>query len=263
VRAPAGHDRGQGRAGAAFRAREQRLTLYIGTSGWAYAEWRGSLYPERLPQARFLEHYGQALNACEINATFYRDPSPAAAARWAEAVPDRFRFAVKAHRRLAHRKSLSAGAGEVGEMLAPLSPLGAKLGCLLIQFPEFVERDDGALDLILSALPAGLPPVCEFHHASWDVQEVADYVADRGGTICVREEEGSAPVALPRGPLAYLRLKGMHYPDKSREALFDLLASEASGRDVYAFARHKAVPPDDPHTGLGLARWLLGRSAEG
>jgi uncharacterized protein YecE (DUF72 family) len=233
------------------------VALYVGTSGWAYAEWRGSLYPERLPQASFLEHYGRELNSCEINSTFYRDASPAAAARWAKAVPDRFRFAVKAHRRLTHRKEIASGAGEVRGILAPLAPLGAKLGCLLIQFPEFVERDDAAFEGILDELPAALPPVCEFHNPSWDGSAVAELVAERGGTVCLREEEGEAPETLPRGPLAYVRLKGMNYPDDARRALLELLLRESAERDVYAFARHKEVPPDDPHTGLGLARWLL------
>jgi uncharacterized protein YecE (DUF72 family) len=176
--------------------------------------------------------------------------------RWAEAVPDGFRFAVKAHRRLTHRKTLASGAGQVGEVVAPLAPLAGKLGCLLMQFPEFIERDDGALEAILEAMPASLPPVCEFHNASWDAPAVAQLLADRGGTVCLREEEGAVPDRLPEGPLAYIRLKGLHYSDDARDKLLALLRQEASARDVYAFARHKDVRPDDPHTGPGLALWL-------
>ena len=82
-------------------------------------------------------------------------------------------------------------------------------------------------------------------------------LAERGGTVCVREEEGGVPEELPPGPLAYVRLKGMHYTDEARNALRALFEREASDRDVYVFARHKAVAADDPHTGPGLARWLV------
>jgi hypothetical protein len=74
--------------------------------------------------------------------------------------------------------------------------------------------------------------------------------------VCLREEDGAAPAGLPPGPLAYVRLKGEHYDDAQRRALRELLEREAAERDVYAFARHKDVPSDDPHTGVGLARWL-------
>jgi uncharacterized protein YecE (DUF72 family) len=236
------------------------VALYVGTSGWAYAEWRDAFYPRRLPQSRFLEHYGSVLTACEVNATFYRIQPPSALERWAAAVPDRFRFTVKAHRRLTYRKRLAVDedvAAFADEFLASLAPLAPKLGCLLIQVPEFVERDDAALAGLLDLLPDGLGFACELQHDSWKTPGVAEMLAERGGTTCLREEQGAVPAELPPGPIAYVRLKGLHYADESRDALVALLEREAAGRDVYVFARHKEVPADDPHTGLGLARWLL------
>ena len=45
-----------------------------------------------------------------MNATFYRAPvGVTTLERWAAAVPDGFRFAVKAHRRLTHRKQIAPG----------------------------------------------------------------------------------------------------------------------------------------------------------
>jgi uncharacterized protein YecE (DUF72 family) len=236
------------------------VALHVGTSGWAYPEWRGSFYPAGLPQARFLEHYGGALTACEVNATFYRIQSEATVARWADSVPDSFRFAVKAHRRLTYRKQLPPDEDtETGirEFLASLDPLGAKLGCLLIQVPSFLERDDEGLARLLDTLPAGTRFACELQHPSWEAPEVAAALAARGGTVCVRETQDAAPATLPPGPVAYLRLKGTGYPDEARDALLALLRREGRERDVFAFARHKDVPPDDPHTGVGLARWLV------
>jgi uncharacterized protein YecE (DUF72 family) len=193
-----------------------------------------------------------------VNATFYRVQPASALERWHASVPEGFRFAVKAHRRLTYRKRLApddATAAFARDFLDSLAPLGEKLGCLLVQVPEFVERDDAGLDALLALLPAGLPFACELQHRSWWTADVALHLAERGGTICLREEADAAPEALPPGPLAYVRLKGMHYDAAEVRAA---LEREAATRDVYAFARHKDVPPDDPHTGLALARALVG-----
>jgi uncharacterized protein YecE (DUF72 family) len=242
------------------------VSLYVGTSGWAYGEWRGSFYPADLPQGRFLDHYGRTLTACEVNATFYRIQSEATLQRWAGSVPERFRFAVKAHRRLSYRKQLLPDhdtEGHIREFLASLRALGDKLGCLLIQVPEFLERDDAGLAGLLDLLPEGMRFACELQHPSWGDPAVASALAERGGTVCVREDEGAVPAALPAGPVAYIRLKGTHYTDNAREALLALLCREARNRDVFVFARHKGVPADDPHTGVGLARWLVASPSPG
>jgi uncharacterized protein YecE (DUF72 family) len=233
--------------------------LYVGTSGWSYPEWRGSFYPDGLPQSRFLSFYGEALTGCEVNATFYRVQPRPALERWAAAVPPGFRFAVKAHRRLTYRRQLApdpATEAFTREFTQSLQPLGDRLGCLLLQVPEFIERDDAALQALLDLLPSDRRFACELQHESWDAPEVAEALAERGGTTCLREEAGTVPDALPPGPVAYVRLKALHYGDDAREALRELFDREAAARDVYVFARHKDVPPDDPHTGIGLARWL-------
>jgi uncharacterized protein YecE (DUF72 family) len=235
------------------------VALYVGTSGWSYPEWRGSFYPAELPQSRFLSFYGEALTACEVNATFYRTQPRPALERWAASVPPSFRFTVKAHRRLTYRRKLAPDPevnGFVREFTESLEPLGDKLGCVLLQVPEFIERDDAALANLLDLLPTDMPFACELQHESWQATEVAAVLAERGGTTCLREEEGAAPDALPPGPLAYVRLKGSEYGDDARDRLRELFEREAAERDVYVFARHKDVPPDDPHTGVGLAQWL-------
>jgi uncharacterized protein YecE (DUF72 family) len=241
------------------------MALHVGTSGWAYPEWRGALYPPRLPQGDFLSHYSRELGACEVNATFYRLQPASVLERWAAAVPPTFRFTVKAHRRVTYRKRLAPDAGTaafVREFVDSLAPLGDALGCLLVQLPEFSERDDDALWALLDLLPPGLPVACEFLHPSWWSPDVLDALAERGGTVCVREEQGASLAALPPGPVAYVRLKGEHYSDQARQALRELFEREAASRDVYVFARHKDVPADDPHTGLGLARWLTAAAGD-
>jgi uncharacterized protein YecE (DUF72 family) len=234
--------------------------LLVGTSGWAYKEWKGAFYPADLPQMRFLEHYGRTLTACEVNATFYRLLSHSTFANWVAAVPESFRFAVKAHRRITHRKRIApddATRAFLDQFLASLAPLRPRLACVLLQFPPFVERDDKQLESLLAALPANLGFACEFRHPSWHLDEVRETIASAGGTVCLSETEGSVPDRLPPGPIAYVRLKASRYAERARDNWLALLRDEGRRRDVYAFAKHEGVPAGDPCTGVGLAQWLV------
>ncbi len=78
----------------------------IGCSGWVYKDWRGSFYPEKMPQRLWLEHYSSVFGTVEINNTFYRLPSEAAVKGWAEQTPGGFEFAVKGSRYTTHIKRL-------------------------------------------------------------------------------------------------------------------------------------------------------------
>ncbi len=234
------------------------MALYVGTSGWAYREWKPAFYPGDLPERRFLEHYGAVFTACEINATFYRLEPADVVESWAAAVPEPFRFAVKAHRMITHRKSVAAGnaAPFVESFVASIEPLGSKLACVLLQFPPYVEQDSDGLDTLLSLLPTHLRFACEFRHPSWEGADVQEQIAEHGGTVCVADTEGPAPQELPPGPLGYVRLRSPHYDNEARSAWLDLLTEEARTRDVYAFGKHKGIAAGDPHAGIGLAEWL-------
>jgi uncharacterized protein YecE (DUF72 family) len=235
------------------------VSLYVGTSGWAYKEWKPGFYPEGLPQASFLQHYATQLTACEINATFYRLQSESTFTRWAAGTPESFRFAAKAHRRLTHSRQIAPDGEQRGFLdtfLKSLSVFGPRLGVVLFQFPPYRSRDDDAFGRLLEALPAGVRYAFEFRHDSWDVPDVYDRIADFSGTVCMSDSTGSSPVALPPGPFAYVRLRTDRYDDASRSAWKDLLLAEAQDRDVFAFAKHEGIPTDDPYGGIGLAVWL-------
>ena len=81
--------------------------IRVGTSGYNYPEWKGAFYPAGLPAARMLRFYAERFDTVEINYTFYRMPTPALAARWAEATPDRFVFTLKAPGRITHQRRLA------------------------------------------------------------------------------------------------------------------------------------------------------------
>ena len=236
------------------------MTLHVGTSGWAYKEWKPDFYPDGLPQTRWLEHYTHELTACEINATFYRVPTEAAVRKWAEVGPDSFRFTAKAYRGLTYVKSLAPDDHRralLRDNVTALAPLGDRLGAILLQFPAFRQRDDEALGELLSALPSTVPFALEFRHDSWDVDEVRARVAEAGATVCVSETKGEVPAALAPGPIGYVRLRASEYSETARAAWGDLLERESTARPVFAFAKHKTgLPASSGLGGIGLARWL-------
>jgi uncharacterized protein YecE (DUF72 family) len=83
--------------------------IHVGVGGWDYEPWRETFYPAEAAQGAQLEHAGQVLTATEINATHYKLQKPETFERWAKAVPDGFKFAVKASRFCTNRKALCEG----------------------------------------------------------------------------------------------------------------------------------------------------------
>jgi uncharacterized protein YecE (DUF72 family) len=153
----------------------------VGCSGWQYRSWRGDLYPEGLPQSRWLQHYAHEFDTVEVNSTFYRLARRDAVARWVEQTPPDFVFSLKASRYLIHMKKLrdiDQGIGRFYERIEPLvgSP---KLGPVLWQLPEWFKRDDDTLAATLDRLPPGRH-CFEFRHPSWFCEEIYELLRWHG-----------------------------------------------------------------------------------
>jgi uncharacterized protein YecE (DUF72 family) len=235
------------------------VTLYIGTSGWAYPEWKPGFYPAEVPRSRFLAYYASKLSACEINATFYKAQERDVVARWVEQASDGFLFALKAHRALTHAKSIAPEgirAERLATFLETASWFGKHRGPLLFQLPAYRKLDLEALSALLGRIPGGMPFAFEFRDASWNRADVVDAIVAAGGTICHSDTTGRVPDTFPPGPFAYVRMRAERYPTKKRAAWRKLLEREAGDRDVYVFTKHEGIPAGDPFGGIGLAVWL-------
>jgi uncharacterized protein YecE (DUF72 family) len=158
----------------------------VGCSGWSYADWRGELYPEALPQSRWLERYAEEFDTVEVNNTFYRLPRREAVRAWAERTPDGFLFTVKASRYLTHVKRLRAIGNGLRRFYAPLRPLAdaGKLGPILWQLPETFHRDDERLAGALERLREGRHAF-EFRHPSWFDADVYALLRERGAALAI------------------------------------------------------------------------------
>jgi uncharacterized protein YecE (DUF72 family) len=197
--------------------------LLIGTSGWQYRDWRGRLYPDGLPQRRWLEHYAERFAVVEINNAFYRLPERDTFQQWHDRTPDDFVFAVKMSRYLTHIKRLKDPAEPVARFLGRAEALGPKLGPVLLQLPPTLKVDVGALEKTLAEFPPEVRVAVEPRHDSWWIDDVRDLLRDHRAALCWADRR-SRPLT-PRWQTAgfgYLRMhegRAKPWPRYGRAAL--------------------------------------------
>ena len=130
--------------------------IRVGTSGWSYPSWRPGFYPDGLQPAEFLRFYAERFDTVELNATGYRLPSEDQFRRWAEAVPDGFRFAVKLPLTRLDR---------VTPFLERVAALGDRLGPVRVVVEA--ARDEGLVAFVTGSAPPGAELAWDFRHESW------------------------------------------------------------------------------------------------
>jgi uncharacterized protein YecE (DUF72 family) len=214
--------------------------IRVGTSGYVYPHWRGLLYPEGLPQRDWLPAYARHFDTVELNATFYRLPTPEAVTRWRELVPPGFLFAVKGSRYLTHMKRLLDTGEGLRRFQHPVSRLREKLGPTLWQLPPRMKPDLERLDRFLARLPPGRHAV-EFREAAWYSAETCAVLDAHGAAFCEHDNLKEQPPRLTGG-WRYLRFHGTtgrysgRYGEEAlRPHAEDLLAWAARRRDAFVY----------------------------
>lgn len=182
--------------------------IRIGTSGWSYPQWRGGFYPRGLAAGHWLAHYATVFPTVELNASFYRLPSPEQFAKWAAQVPDGFLFSVKASRQITHLHRLNDCHALLRHFFHAARALGGKLGPVLYQLPPTLKRDAGLLEAFTAALPRKISSVIEFRHASWFRDETFAILEKNRVSLCVSDFPGSTAPLRVTAPPAYLRFHG-------------------------------------------------------
>ncbi|WP_336958284.1 DUF72 domain-containing protein [Sphingobium aquiterrae] len=189
--------------------------IRIGIGGWVYEPWRGTFYPDELRRKDELAYVGAHLTATEINATYYSTQKPQTFASWAKAVPDGFRFAVKASRFCTNRRVLAEAGPSIDKFVGQgIAELGDRLGPILWQFMPTKKFDAADFGAFLSLLPDAVDGVplshaLEVRHESFDDPAfyalthkagVAVVVADHAEYPRLKgaEEDGKAPFTYAR-----------------------------------------------------------------
>ena len=140
--------------------------IRIGTAGWAIPRHCTEHFPQ---DGSGLERYAARFTAVEINSTFRRSHKPHTYARWAQAVPEGFRFAVKMPKRISHELKL-LGTGDSSRIFwEEVRELEPKLGPLLLQLPPSLVYDPVIAEPFFDLLRTSIkhPVVCEPRHSTW------------------------------------------------------------------------------------------------
>jgi uncharacterized protein YecE (DUF72 family) len=231
--------------------------LRVGTSGYAYKEWKGSFYPEKFPDKEMLKYYSERFSTVEINYTFYRLPKESLLQQWAQTVPESFRFALKANQKITHIQRLRNCEEILKRFLEIASVLqeGDHLGPILVQLPPNFKFDKALLEDFLSLRPTAFSFAFEARHPSWYTDETYDLLRRHNTALCLAETEKETPLEVLTANFTYARLRQEDYtPKQIKEWRTRFEGWMAQGIDVNVFFKH-----EDSGTAPKYAQMLLGK----
>lgn len=256
----------------------------LGTSSWSFPGWRGIVYDRevssRVLASEGLEAYAHhpLLRTVGIDRTYYRPIEADDFRRYADVVPDDFRFLVKADRLLtsphdpdgygvrgANPRFLDASYAREFVIEPMVEGLGKKAGPLLFQFSPmpaamlggpaaFVER----LRAFFRELPADVLYAVELRTPAFLCESYTDYLEESGVAHCYSVHPSMPDVAeqlrvvspfyQPALIVRWMLHSGLRYQGaKERYAPFDRLVDEdPTSREAIARAVLDALVAERP-----------------
>lgn len=208
--------------------------ILIGTAGWSIL----SRYKNEFPgEGSHLERYARRFSCVEINSSFYRPHKRETYQRWAQSVPDRFRFSVKLPKEMTHARRLADCSAAFDAFLRQAEGLGEKLAVFLIQTPPNLRFEPETAAAFLEELRQASDRAIAFEprHESWFTPEVdalfkVSHVA-RVAADPARPAAAEVPAGWPG--LTYFRLHGAprtYRSDYATESLQNTAERLASAR---------------------------------
>jgi uncharacterized protein YecE (DUF72 family) len=185
-------------------------SILVGCAGWSLPKAEDT---DAFPAlGSHLERYAAVFPAVEINSSFYRPHRPATYARWADSVPEHFRFAVKVPRAITHDARMEGVEQQLVQFAHEAGELGDKLGCLLVQLPPkfgFVDETARAFFRQLHGI-FGAGIVFEARHPSWFSEAATELLTEsRVARVIADPAAGqSGPHVPTSSETVYLRLHG-------------------------------------------------------
>jgi uncharacterized protein YecE (DUF72 family) len=188
--------------------------IRIGIGGWSYEPWRGTFYPDKLPQKRELDYASRRLTSIEINATYYRAQKPDTFAKWRDETPDDFVFSLKAPRFATNRRALAEAGASIDRFFASgVMELGRKLGPINWQFMPTKTFDPVDFAAFLALLPQSIDGVALRHvveprHDSFRTPDFLTLARRFRVAIVVAGDSAYPQIADPTASFVYARIMG-------------------------------------------------------
>ena len=206
---------------------KKKQLIRIGPAGWSYKDWEGIVYPKKLGKTFDpLEYLSRFFNTIEINSSFYRPPVPSTTKSWVNRVAGNkeFAFTAKLNRIFTHERGKATKQDEKDyrKGMDVLANAG-KLGSILLQFPwSFKNNADEHVYLAkLIERFNDYPLVLEVRHASWNNEEVYEWLEECGVAVCNIDQpifkKSIRPAARTTSRIGYVRLHGRNYQNWFRD----------------------------------------------
>jgi uncharacterized protein YecE (DUF72 family) len=189
-------------------------TIRIGIGGWTYEPWRGTFYPDKLPQKRELEYASRRLTSIEINGTFYGSQRPETFAKWRDETPDGFVFSLKAPRYATNRNVLAEAGATIERFFASgVMELKDKLGPINWQLAPTKEFEPADFEAFLKLLPKevkgrAVRHVVEVRHDSFRSGDFIALVREHGVAVSIAGESAYPQIGDATAPFVYARIMG-------------------------------------------------------
>ncbi len=229
----------------------ERHDIRAGCAGWSIPRAHADRFAEG---ESHLARYATRLPAVEIDSSFYRPHRPTTYARWADATPDAFRFAVKAPRAVTHERRLVNTAALLDRFVAEIGALGAKLGPMLVQLPPSLSFDPPVAAAFWRDLRDRVrgEVVCEPRHPSWFGPD-ADRLLQAWDVARVAADPPPVPRAAEPGGWVGLRYIRLHGSPRMYYDAYDDSYLEGLARHLVEYARHAPVWCIFDNTAAGAA----------
>jgi len=192
---------------------------FSGTSGLLLPVPNKLHYPEAFKDKSRLCYYGSLMNSIEVNSSFYKIPMATTVRKWAQEVPEGFKFTFKLWKEITHQKGLVFSPDAVRLFMETIAQAGDKKGCLLVQFPPSVKMGNfRQLEQLLRQVrenDAGFSwkTAIEFRHPSLYHQDVYDLLNNyQMGLVIHDKPPAHTPLSDSELDFIYLRFHG---PDGS------------------------------------------------
>lgn len=201
--------------------------IRIGTSGFSFPDWHGTVYPENLKKQEELVYYNKNLgfDCVEINATYYTLISEKVSKTMIGKTDINFEFIVKCYKGITHdpfdyrieKKPDEKILDEYFErFILSLDPFvkEKKLGCVLLQFPVFFYPNNQSKEYLLKCKEKfkNFHLIVEFRNSAWVKNDTFDLLKKNNLGFCVVDEpqlKNLMPfVNKVTSDIAYLRLHG-------------------------------------------------------
>ena len=216
------------------------MNFWIGTSGFQYAEWKGTFYPQDLSTAKMLPFYAERFSTTEINYTFRRIPSAKTIENWWKSTPERFKFSLKAPQKVTHFSKLRDCGDTLRYFYQVIFDLEGKLGPVLFQLPPAFKKDAPLLTEFLHDFPTGMKAAFEFQHASWFDDEILALLKSKNLALCIADSEKLSTPVVATADYGYLRLRREDYQSSDvirwAEALRE---KEGIWSDAFVYFKHE------------------------